>query len=94
MSITNGEKLDGDEVKNHYSALQYQSAVNRYLDKERALGAILGPVRDRDKYLIHCSPLLTRPKDNNSKRRAILDLSFPPGQSVNDLVDKQRFDGY
>ena len=69
-------------------------AVTQYLDKEKDLGAILGPVRDENKHLVHCSPLLTRPKDNNSKRRVILDLSFPPGQSVNHLVDKHRFDGY
>ena len=40
----------------------------------------------------HCSPLLTRPKDNG-KRRVILDLSFPKGASVNDAVDSQAFDG-
>ena len=40
----------------------------------------------------HCSPLLTRPKDGN-KRRVILDLSYLDGQSVNDRVDKLKFDG-
>ena len=94
LSITKDKKLDGGKVTNHYSALQHPGAVTQYLDKERDLGAILGPVRDKDKHLVHCSPLLTRPKDNNSKCRVILDLSFPPGQSVNDLVDKHRFDGY
>ena len=81
LSITKGKKLGGGEVTNHYSALQYPGAVTQYLDKERDLGAILGAVRDEDKHLVHCSPLLTRPKDNNSKHRVILDLSFPPGQS-------------
>ena len=42
---------------------------------------------------IHCSPLMTRPKDLN-KRRVILDLSYPQGASVNDYVFKDRFDGY
>ena len=94
LAITKGEKLCGGEARNHYSALQYPEAVTQYLDKKRALGAILGLVRDKDKHLVHCSPLLTRPKDNNNTCRVILDLYFPPGQSVNDLVDKQRFDGY
>ena len=39
----------------------------------------------------HCSPLLTRPKDVD-KRRIILNLSHPYGQSVNDHVDKDKFD--
>ena len=41
----------------------------------------------------HCSPLLTRPKDGN-KRRIILDLSYPKGNSVNDTVNRSFFDGY
>ena len=91
-SIESDNTLQNGEVKNHYSALQYPEVVTRYLDKERTLGTILGAVSNSDKPLIHCSSLLTRPKDTD-KRRVILDLSFPPGQSVNDLVNKQRFDG-
>ena len=40
---------------------------------------------------IHCSPLLTRPKDTD-KRRVILDLSYPKGYSLNDQVDRDLFD--
>ena len=35
---------------------------------------------------------MTRPKDNN-KRRVILDLSYPKGNSLNDYVDRDLFDG-
>ena len=35
---------------------------------------------------------MTCPKDNGN-RRIILDLSYPRGQSVNDHVDKNNFDG-
>ena len=68
LSITKYKKLDVGKVTNHYSGLQHPGAVTQYLDKERDLGAILGPVRDEDKHLVHCPPLLTRPKDNNRKR--------------------------
>ena len=40
----------------------------------------------------HCSPLLTRPKDV-SKHRAILNLSYPYGKSLNDKVNKSQFGG-
>ena len=39
----------------------------------------------------HCSPLLTRSKDGN-KCKVIMNLSYPKGSSVNDLVDRQHFD--
>ena len=42
--------------------------------------------------LMHFSPWLTRPKDKD-KRRVILDLSYPKGQSMNDQVDRTLFDG-
>ena len=40
---------------------------------------------------IHCTPLLTRPKDLD-KSRVILDLSYRQGLSLNDQVDKLAFD--
>ena len=53
----------------------------------------MGPVDKVEFEDFHCSPLLTRPKDGNN-RRIILDLSYPKGNSVNDNVDKLRFDGH
>ena len=41
--------------------------------------------------MFHCFPLLTRPKDV-VKRRVIVNLSHPNGGSVNEFVDKFRFD--
>ena len=83
-------------MKNHYSAVQYHESVTHYLTKEKSLGAIIGPISDcggsPEHDLIHFSPLLTRPKDHN-KRRVILELSYPKGQSLNDQVDRNLFDG-
>ena len=91
LSLINPHGLRNKEVINHYSAIQYPRQVQEYLDKEKALGALLGPVNHLDHNQYHCSPLLTRPKDVD-KRRIILNLSHPHGQSVNDHVDKERFE--
>ena len=61
------------------------------MDKEVLAGAILGPFDIDQGHGIHSSPLLTRPKDVN-KCRVILNLSHPKGASLNDQVDKSRFD--
>ena len=76
--------------------MRHPSAIQEYLDKEQSHGAILGPIQnfgqEVDHNQIHCSPLLTLPKDDN-KHRVILDLSHPHGLSVNDQVDRLAFDG-
>ena len=91
MSITNPQELCNKEVTNHYSARQYPKQVQEYLDKEKEFGALLGPIDNITHSQYHCSPLLTRPKDTD-KRRVILNLSYPYGQSLNDHVQKNAFD--
>ena len=92
LSLSNPISLNNPSTKNHHSALQYPMAVNNYLQKELSLGAIIGPVDHVDSDIYHCSPLLSRPKDDH-KRRIILNLSHPHGNSVNDSVPRDRFDG-
>ena len=91
LSLKGHEGLNNKQVSNHYSALAHPEAVQEYLDKEVSLGAMLGPVSDLRAEEVHCSPLMTRPKDIH-KRRVILDLSYPKGASLNDQVDRDRFD--
>ena len=92
LSLYNHESLANKDIVNHFSALQYPSAVTEYLHKEVNLGAILGPFDDIPYHEFHCSPLLTRPKDTD-KRRVILNLSYPSMNSVNDRVTRNYFDG-
>ena len=91
LSLSSPESLRNHTVKNHFSALQHPAAIQEYLAKEQSYGAILGPVKnfghEIEHNTIHCSPLLTRPKDGD-KRRVILDLSHPHDLSVNDQVDR------
>ena len=55
-------------------------------------GAIYGPFA-QPPFPCHVSPFLTRDKPDSDKRRVILDLSFPSGQSVNDGVSKNKYLG-
>ena len=91
LSLIGASELGNKEITNHYSACQYAEEVQKYIDKEKSLGALLGPVNNISHPQYHCSPLMTRPKDNGS-RRVILVLSYPHGQSVNSHVDKSKFD--
>ena len=92
LSLNNPADLNNVHVSNHASAIQFSSALSQYLNKESELGAILGPVDKIDHPQYHCSPILTRPKDND-KRRVIFNLSHPKGASVNDNVTRDTFDG-
>ena len=96
LSLTQSKLLCNHNIKNHHSALQFEDAVWAYLTKECSHGAILGPLKNfgghPEHNLIHCSPVLTRPKDQG-KHRVILDLSYPRGLALNDQVDRSRFDG-
>ena len=42
---------------------------------------------------LHYSPMLTRPKAGPDNRRVIVDLSWPHGKSVNDLVCQDTYMG-
>ena len=92
LSLSDPDSLHNVNITNHHSALQYPAAVDGYLRKETALGAIVGPVSNIDSNVYHCSPLLSRPKDHD-KRRIILNLSHPYGSSLNERVPRDKFDG-
>ena len=79
---------------NHGSARQHPEFVADYIRKELAAGTIFGPFRHipfTDRVAI--SPLSTRPKRDPGERRTIMDLSFPPGRSVNDCIPKDSYLG-
>ena len=70
--------------------LQFPNHIQNYIDTEIKYGAIIGPFEEYP-FPYHVSPFLTRDKPNSSNRRVILDLSFPPGRSVNDGVQKDIY---
>ena len=83
--------LQSTEV-NHNSALKYSEHVSKYIQEELQYGAVLGPFKQFP-FTRHVSPFLTRDKPNSNNRRVILDLSFPPGKSVNAGVSKDKYLG-
>ena len=72
---------------NHASALQYPADIAFYVETELAHGALAGPFDGPPVSPTHISPLMTKPKRDSTHRRVIMDLSWPPGQAVNDGVD-------
>ena len=80
--------------RNHASARTFRTQVSNYLLKEWRLGTLIGPLVTSP-FPLHKTgilPMSTRPKKNTSKRRIILDLSWPPeGNLVNSGIPKDTF---
>ena len=74
--------------QNHQSARAYPQHVKTYLDKELRCGALMGPCNSAG---LQISPLMSREKRNSQSRRIIMDLSWPPGASVNDGIPKDTY---
>ena len=77
--------------RNLYSALNNPSAVDAYLTGEIQEGRIYGPFSAPPFQNFQCHPIGIVPKKEPGKFRAITDLSYPPGISVNDYIDKDEF---
>ena len=76
---------------NHPSALRFPGASNSFIAAEISHGTTTGPFfHNPFPSLLQTSPLQTVPKDD-CERRVVLDLSFPPGASVNDRISKDSF---
>ncbi len=80
--------------RNHGGAREFPKHVEKYIEKEVGLGALLGPF-DNNPLLcnLHMSPINTVDKKCSADRRVIVDLSFPEGSSVNDGIDKHMNEG-
>ena len=79
---------------NRKGALDFPDAINQYLATEHANNTLLGPFftnpfPDRSA----SSPLNSVPKHDSDEHQVILDMSFPPGHSVNDRIDKDHYLG-
>ena len=78
---------------NHPSATQHPSDVTAYIKKELEHTAIIGPLQSHPFQWPRSNPMMTRPKKDSSVRRVIVDLSMPPGTSVNSGIPKNSLDG-
>ena len=80
--------------KNHKGATDHPEALQKYIQKEKQMGAVIGsfsviPFKEQ----VGISPISTRPKKSSQDRRVIIDLSFPPGEAVNDGMIKDNYMG-
>ena len=89
----NRETVISTEKISHKSALQFPSHVDTYLTEETEYGAMGGPYADPPIQNLHISPFMTRDKSSSDKRRVIMDLSWPKGQSVNSGAELDRYLG-
>ena len=76
--------------KNHHSAVAFKQEICEYLCKNVYSQAILGPFTNPPFPDICFSPLMSVPKEE-TKRRVIVDFSFPSGSSVNDGIPKDKY---
>ena len=75
------------ESPNWQSALEHDIQVTEFLKNNLKLGVIAGPLQVIPEYF-RISPLGAFTKKN--KTRVIHDLSFPPGLSVNEGIDRDQ----
>ena len=80
--------------KNHKGARDHEPFLNEYFLRETALGRIMGPF-DKNPLTspLAISPLNTVPKAESNEQRVIVDLSFPPGASINEGISKTMYLG-
>ena len=79
---------------NHPSACNFSTHIDKFLEKETSLGAMIGPFSCPPfKEWSQVSPLMTVEKKDSSSRRVIIDLSFPVGHGVNSGVPRNYFQG-
>ena len=72
---------------NMHSAAEHPEVVQAYLNKECALGRMLGPLQKTNPQPYHTNWCGVIPKGHNTEKwRLITDLSYPPGESVNDGI--------
>ena len=71
---------------NHPTALNFEADVDYYVEVERGHSAIMGPFDGMPFTSMQVSPLMTRLKKDSTHRRVIMDLSWPPGASINDAI--------
>lgn len=77
--------------RNMPSALEHPEVIDAYLRDERSRGRMLGPYEPEELTGLpayHINRFGVIPKGHNTgKWRLITDLSYPPGESINDGVD-------
>ncbi len=76
--------------KNHPSATANAIVVRNHIRAELEVGRLVGPLKKALAPLLHISPIGLVPKAHQpDKWRMIVDLSFPPGHSINEGISPE-----
>ena len=80
--------------ENHRSATDNPEQVEVFMEKAFQTGSMIGPFY-KNPFNCHIvvSPVGSVPKNDSDDRRMILDMSYPEGNSVNDLISKDTYCG-
>ena len=80
--------------RNHAGARDFPDEISKYIEQELDKGTLIGPF-DENPFgeAARFLPMNTRPKKDSSKKRVILDLSHPQGESINLGINKDRYRG-
>lgn len=87
------DEVSTKEYDNHQSASNYAKHVESYIEIEVANQTLIGPFREKPFTRLSVAPIMTRPKSNPSKRRIIVDYSYPDGAGVNGHINKNEVFG-
>ena len=94
INITNEVFGERGFPRNWRSATDHSDQMNQYIERELREGTLLGPFKANPfSTQAVVSPLSTTEKRDSDERRVIMDLSFPPGNSVNEKIPKDRYMG-
>ena len=94
IGVVGKEIREETPVRNHRGATEFSHQMDEYIGRELREGTLLGPVQENPfSSPIMVSPLNTTEKRDSPDRRVIMDLSFPPGNSVNDRIPKNSYLG-
>lgn len=89
-----GKTIPPEAKRNHTGVTKFQEKTKEYLAKEKQKHRVFGPhLTKQFKGKNGISPLNSVPRKNDGNRCFILDLSFPKGQSINDGIDKDYYEG-
>ena len=76
--------------KNHFSAVSFHNEVNEYFEIGVQSQELLGPFEQAPISKLCYSPIMSVPKEY-SKRRIVVDFSFPAGKAINDGISATTY---
>lgn len=94
INIDSNTQLDKVIYKNHRGAVENPAELDKFVEKELKRGTIIGPFASNPfQQQMKVSPINVISKKDSEDKRIIVDLSFPPQNSLNDAIPKDHYLG-